>query len=382
MKAMMRHLWPEALLAVLLGSLVALTLHPYAGNPSALFHMDRPMVSSLGVPSNFVVLTVPGYDGMQYFEIARRLPLLFSKNGWLEVATTPTIAYSYQRLLLPTLAFALAAGRDAWLPWSFLAINLGSLLLAGWWMLRSAIKPLYVFALALCPAATIGLHFSLAEPLTLGLLTAFLLRFERRHRMYTIDTVLLALLVLTREVNILFIGVLLLFFLAKKRWSEAMLMSIPIAAFLALHSLIYAIFHEIPFLWSTGKHALPFSAVATLLTGGYGFNRLTLTSIALVLVFILPTLVWLLLDLWKRRSVEFLPVASLAFIGVMMLLPDHIWGSITSIGRVITPIYPLVLLYAAKRDTLLPRLIATALLLLGLGIGVALAVITHPHTFS
>ncbi len=360
-------------LTAILGFFLLLNIHPYGNNITALFHLDQTTAETLGVPKGFIVLTVPGYDGEQYYEIARSLP---------HVIDSPTIAYSYQRFLLPLAAHLLAFGHITLLPWAFLIINVGSLLLMAWLMLRREVKPLYVFALALSPAALIALHFNLAEPLSLLLLTAFLLRgsYTKKH-IDRIDILLLSLLVLSREINIVFVAVLLAYFFFKKQWRNALLLVIPVCSFLALHGLIYAMFHEIPFLWSTGKHTLPLLAPWNVLIGARGYNVYTLSSIALLLGFVVPALLWVGLEI-KRRGWEFLTLGSFVFLLLMLSMAPDIWGSITSIGRVITPVYPLTVLALAKRDTAGARMITVSILLLGLGIGFGLGLIHHPYSLS
>jgi hypothetical protein len=378
-----RFHWPLACLLIALCCLLFLTLRPYANNASALFHIDRETAQTYGVPTQVVLLTVPGYDGEQYYEIARHMGDVFHPSRWPQIAAHPTQAYSYQRFLLPLLAYALSLGHDTWLPSVFLFIQIASLLaIAVTVLLSYPRQPLYALALALCPAALIGLHFSLAEPLTLALLTLFLVRFINHTRLQTLDVLLLALFVLTREVNILFIGLLLVYVLWKRRWQDAFLMIIPIVSFLALHTLIYEIFHEIPFFWSTDKRTLPLMAIWNVLRGAQGYTAYTLSAIALFLGFVLPATLWTLWNLWKKTMPVFLPLFTLIFLCVMLAMPGHIWGSITSIGRVITPVYPLFLLSAVERDTLTARLLALAILVLGVGIGVALAIMPHPFVLS
>ncbi|HVW67157.1 MAG TPA: hypothetical protein VHA78_05535 [Candidatus Peribacteraceae bacterium] len=376
--------WPLIVLAAALATVLALTLAPYGWNPSALFHLDQSTANQYGVPKGFVVLQEPGYDGEQYYEIARSMPKIFDPSNWRSLATHSTIAYSYQRFLLPLTAFVITLGRDSALPYAFLLINVAALIGACAILLRfRPRRPLYALALALCPAATVGLHFSLAEPLTLLLITAFLVRFDGRERLGTWDIVLLSLFVLSREVNILFVGFLLLYMLYRKRWQDAFLLLVPLLTFLTLHSLIFRIFHEIPFFWSTGKSTLPFGAIIPLLFGHAGYNMLTFSSIALFCGFVLPAVVWTAAISWKeRRSAPFLPWATFIFLCVMIMMPDHIWGSVTSIGRVITPVYPLFLITAAKHDTLPVRLIAVAVLVIGCVAALGLASIHHPFTLS
>ncbi len=386
----LQRYWPVTLVAIILVAIVAITVRPYRGNVSALFHRDAQMETVHPSLPNFVILDVPGYDGMQYYQIARMLPMVADPAQWPAVAGTLPLSYAYQRILLPIVGYALAFGNVELFPWTFLLINLLSLIGVAFVMLRW--KPeakIEALALALSPAALIGLHFSLAEPITLLLLTLFLVRYIRSERIGLFDVLFLSLAVLAREVNILFIGLLLTWSLLapqvwkpalqNHKWKNVLLLLIPIAVFLAWHSIIYQIFGNIPFLMSADKRTLPFGAIIDIFMGVQGYNQLTFSSMALFLGFVAPALLWLLISIAKKRRIDFLEFACLAFLGLMSMMAWHIWGSITSIGRVITPIYPLFLVYAATRRTLPGRLISAAILILGLAIGIALAVNVHPY---
>lgn len=372
--------WPSKLLIVILALLVFGTLLPYGGNPSALFHMDKELARGNVLPGGFVLLDVPAYDGAQYYHVARNVPKMTDVSQWKFLRMEIPASYGYQRFLLPFLAFAVSLGQTEALPNAFLAINVACLFGAFELLRRRGMKPLYGFALALCPAALIGLHFSLAEPLTLVLMTAFLLLFGRTEKIGPAEAGLLSLLVLTREVNVLFAGFLTAYLLARRQWKNAAYSLVPLAVFVAFHAFLYVIFHDIPFLESGGKNAFPFQAIVALLTGAYGYDLHTFTSIALFLGFVGPAILWVGSELWTRRTFAFLPCALFAFLLLMTMMPDIIWGSITSIGRVITPVYPLFLVYAAHRDTRPARLITWAILGLGLASGIGLALIVHPFT--
>ncbi len=380
------------LFAAVVACVLALALAPYRGNVTALFHMDRSLASLDTLPPRFVVLDGPGYDGMQYYQIARNIPAMLAPSRWTELtANEPPGLYAYQRFLLPLTAFVLAGGQGGLLPYSFLLINLAALILVFAVVLRTTGKPLYAFALALCPAAMVALHFSLAEPLTLLLLTLFLRRYTKQERLSWIDIVLLSLIVLSREVNILFIGGTLLYSLGRRRWRDALLLCIPIAVFLALQTWILLIFGQMPFFLSAAKRDVPFVAPVRLLIGGR-YNQYTLSAIALLLLFVVPTVCLVIRDVWRERSnvdcrishvsLPFLHVMLLGFLFVMLAMPDFIWGSITSIGRVITPVYPLFTTYALLHDRPIDRLLAGVVLLLGLATALGLALSLHPYTLT
>lgn len=379
MRTQISRIWLPFALFLVLATFTALTVAPYGNNLTALFHMDTLLADQHPMPKGFVILDIPSYDGAQYWQIARNIPKIFSPALWSDLAAASPGPYAYQRILLPAFAFMLAMGQDALLPYAFLLIQFFCLL--GTYALivrRFPQAKLYACALALSPAALIALHFSLAEPLTILLLTAFLLRTQDRARLTAFDILLLCLLVLTREVNILFVALFFLYCLFKRRWHDGALLLIPAGVFLGWHAVIYGIFHAIPFLWSTEKNAWPFQAILELLLGKYGYNHYTFSSIALALFFVLPAILWTAVYIFRKRDTSFLPIATLAFLGLMTLMPNHIWGSITSIGRVITPVYPLFLLTVLQRDSRITRMVALAILLLGCAAGLGLAFSFHP----
>jgi len=375
--------WPVLLPILGLAALLVLNLQPYGGNVTSFFHLDTLVDENKPVPDGFVILQVPAYDGAHYYQIARSMPMFANPDRWPELRAQPTLSYAYQRFLLPLLAYVLSLGQEPLLPYIFLLINLVSIVLASWVVLRATKKPLYAWAIAFCPSAMVALHFSLAEPLTLLILALFLTRFAARgEKLHWTDVVLLSLLVLSREVNILFVGFLTVYLLFKRNFRDVLWMAIPIAVFVAFHGLIYAVFENMPFLTSADKRTFPFQAVLELLAGKQGYNHLTLTSIPLFLFFVLPGILW---SGWlgcTKKDWSFLAIGTFVFLLLMGTMPDYIWGSITSIGRVITPVYPLTLLLAAKHDTPIARFIAFAALFIGLAGGVALALNHHPFVLS
>lgn len=370
-------------IACALLAIVALNVVPYRWNPTIFFHLDAAMHERQPVPPGFVVLDVPAYDGAHYYQIARNIPKMMQPSSWAYLRTLPTYSYAYQRFLLPLAAFTLSLGWEAALPYAFLFLNLAAILIACSLVLTRTAKPLYALGIALCPSAMVALHFSLAEPLTLAILALFLTRFSRNdERLDMLDILLLSLLTWSREVNILFAGLLCAYLVWKRQWKDAVLATIPLLAFTALHGWIWLIFGNLPFLTSAGKRTLPFEAMIALVTGGYGYNRLTLTSIPLAALYVAPALCWVAWMIIKNKDRTFLAIGSLAFLGLMTTMPDYIWGSITSIGRVITPVYPLTLLLAAKHDTPFARYVGAIIPLIGLGAAIALALVHHPYTLA
>jgi hypothetical protein len=379
MKSAVLRYWPVSVATLAIGIVLTLTLMPYGMRPSVLFHLGAIQERSHPLPEGFVVLDVPSYDGAQYYGIARNMPLIARPSRWDQLQHLNPTSYAYQRFLLPKTAWILALGQTTWLPFSFLLINIASLIGAAYIFWRSTKSSLGTFALVFSPAAMVGLHFTLAEPLTILLITLFLTRFMRnREQLEWLDVVLLALLPLSREVNVLFCGLLWLYLLWRRKWTSAAWAMIPFLTFFLLHGWIYAVFNELPFLMSADKRTLPFEAMLTLIFGGYGINRLTLTSIPLALFVVIPGLLWTGWLIVKNRDRSFVAIGSFVFLLLMTTMPDHIWGSITSIGRVITPVDPLLLLTATRNKSRMSLWLTAMILVIGLGAGLSLASVIHP----
>ena len=367
-----------SLLLIILAALLTITLAPYGFRPSALLHIDTTIALQHPPPPGTVVLKVPGYDAMGYYQIARTFPAIFLPSQWRNLRMFSPASYAYQRILLPAVAFIFSAGNTSALPSVFLLINILAISVTFLLVQRKFSNPLYAFALALCPAAMVALHFTLAEPLTLLLSTIFLLRMRRSETMESIDVLLLSLLVLSREVNVLFALFTLLYLFLKQKWRSAGLAVIPLIVFGIWHTYMYLIFHSWPFFISTGNRNIPILSIFLILIGKKPYTLLTTTSIALFLGFVLPVLLHTLWQIAYKRDRSYFPVMLLLFLGIMITMSDNIWGSITSIGRVITPVYPLAILYSAQRNNIYDRLLCQTLIIIGLVTAVGLGLIVHP----
>ncbi len=376
-----KRYWPIAILALVLATIILMNIRPYDRNITAIFHMDHVIHGQHPMPKNFVILDVPSYDGAQYYQISRNIPTVFQPSRWHELRNTSPVSYAYQRFLLPLCAFIISLGQETSLPWAFVLINVAALLLTATLVLQDR-KPLYAFALALSPTAMVAMHFTLAEPLTLLLITLSLLRIEKTKNIDALTLLFLSLVVLAREVNILFILFLLGYSLLKTRWLDALKLLIPVLSFLILHGVIYLIFGDIPFLISAAARQLPGLAAYDILVGNRGYDRYTLSAVALLLGFVLPALFWTGREMLRTKTLDLLTLGAFAFLCLMLIMPDYIWGSMTSIGRVITPVYPLTVLALSRRDMLSSRLLALSILLLGIGTALGLALQIHPFTLA
>lgn len=375
-----RRFWPVLVVFVVLAGVLVLELKPYDFRLTAVFHMDARTATGNPMPKDFVILSIPSYDGAQYYQVARNIPRVVNPGRWDELLHRNPGSYAYQRFLLPLLAYVLSFGNAFLLPFTFVGINMLALLGVAFLLLKNGVKPLYAIALALCPAAMLAMHFTLAEPLTMLLIAFTLLRYRKHGAFGPWEIAALSLAVLAREVNILFVLYLAGWSALKLRWKDVALLIIPAAVFAGFHAVLFGIFGNIPFFTSTGARQFPGSAAFDLIIGRSGYDAMSFSSLTLIALFVLPGIVFALHDIWKRRDVDVLSLGALAFFCLMLIMPKYIWGSITSIGRVITPVYPLTVLLLASRDSAITRTLAAGILFLGLVTGIGLALIVHPFT--
>lgn len=380
---MRKTILPLGLLLGFLSLILLVTIKPYGWNLTAMFHMDHIIADVHPLPRGFVMLGVPSYDGAQYYQVARNIPAFLNPSRWSSIDASPPGSYAYQRFLLPLAARIASLGNDRALPVAFISINilalLGTLIVVLRWKPHN---PLYALALTLSPTAAVAMHFTLAEPLTLLLITAVIIRYRKYGSIGLSEIILLSLAVLCREVIILLVAFFVGYSILRKRWRDVLLLMIPVLVFLGLHTWIYLVFGDVPFLISAGAKEFPGAAATKILLGIKGYDRYSLSAIALFLGLVLPATFWSAWQLIRTWSLKFLPLGALAFLCIMLTMPGYIWGSITSIGRVITPMYPFLILSCAERDTWPARLLATSTMILGIATSIGLALMMHPFTIT
>lgn len=361
-------------------SLVFLATRHYGGDVSALLHMDVRFGERHRVPAGIVLYKDAGYDGMLYYQVARDIPALFSGTE-----TSLDSPYRFQRVLLPLLAYFLTAGKETLLPYALLFINLiaalGALALTFSMTKKKNIHSLTVVA---NPAVLVGILFSLTEPLSLFFIVLFFHAWRRNDQKLNATAIgALTLSLLARETTVFLIGLLFLWFLFHKYWRDALFVVIPFFLFFVWQAILIFRFGSIAFQANSNIVDFPLSGPLTLLQ--WSFQDLSvyrLSSLSFLLFFILLCVA--LGREWREKKKR---VGALCFLlsglcAVMLTLDAHIWGVITSIGRVVPPLYPLYALYAAERDTWVERLLSTLLIAVSVTAALGIALIRHPFTVS
>src|SRR3954469_20212625 len=180
----LRYAWLP-LLVVVLGyvGVTIVALRPYDFNPTGPIRIGTMLPAEGFWTPNTRVEPGVGYDGQWFFYLAHD-PLLRQPDpeSFLDLP-----AYRYARILYPTLAWMLALGQPAALPWSMLAVNLLAVVggtVACYDLLRQLGGNRWlVLAYAFSPPILLGVTATLAEPTSIALVVAGLaLALRSRHR--------------------------------------------------------------------------------------------------------------------------------------------------------------------------------------------------------
>jgi hypothetical protein len=263
-------------------------------------------------------------------------------------------AYRYQRILYPMAVRALALGYERALPWTMIAINLGSLATS-----VAIVEALLVDCGAnRWYALTVGLYggqlfpalVGLADPLALCLALAAMLVYARGRPLWS--AALFALAVLTKETMWIVVVAYLVYALRGGQFRQGLVMG-------AAVGVPFALWQGVLYLWlgeigiraggagATSFHVVPFGALLSL--ARVGWDVLALFAALLVPVIVVPT-VWAILA--GGRSVfagENHPWTwALLFVALVIpFLPASTLLDLSAIPRFTSPLVALTILYAA-----------------------------------
>lgn len=368
------------LTAVALLFLVFLGVRHYGGNVSGLLHMDVPFGEAHQVPPGVVLYTDAAYDGMLYYQVARDLPALV--RGEQPSLDSP---YRFQRILLPALTYAVTLGNERAFPHAILVINL--LCVIGSLALMLAITrrvSIHALTVVLNPAALVGVLYALTEPLSLFFMMVFFWLWQRAGRRVTVfGIVALILSLFARETTVFLIGLLFLWSVWERRWKEAALLLVPVPLFILWQFALVQIMGDVGFQANGNVVSLPFGGPLQLIL--WLIEGITLYRLSGIALFGFVFLLFLAVGReWAQKRTQ---IGVLAFLlggltFTMLCMDSHMWGAITSIGRVVTPIYPVYALYAAEKDTRTERALSAVLIAVSVVAAVGIASIPHPYVIS
>jgi hypothetical protein len=367
-------------LLVLLG-LTAFGIRQYDWNMSALLHMDVPFGETHKVPAGVVLYTDAAYDGMLYYQVARDIPALITGGE-----TSYTSPYRFQRILLPLFGYILTLGNEDYFSIAFLLINIISALLVLFLMLKmTGGKVLHALTVVFNPAILIGILYMLTEPLSLLFIVAFLYIWKNKN--YTVTPLGIAILMLSllaRETTVFLIGLLILWDVWKKEWKQVLLLIIPIVLLALWQYVLELRFGAVGFQANSNIIDFPFGGPIQVFVWLAQRIKVTylLSSIGLML-FVFPLFARMCGE-WirKRTRIDILAFVLSGLTFTMITMDAHMWGAITSIGRVVTPIYAVYPLYAASRDTWVEKALSLILIIVSIIAAIGIAWAKHPYVIS
>jgi hypothetical protein len=322
-----------------------LTVHyNYGRNWTALFciRASMPVPAFLKSENLYIFPNSEGYDGQVYHLIAH--------DPWMQKGSAGAIAdvaFRYQRILVPALAWILAWGQDRWIHAAYFTVILAFVFLGVYWTARIAARigrpALWGLVFLLAPATMVSL-----DRMTVDIaLSAFAAGFAY----YTLESsdqptwkilVILACAALTRETALPIIAAYAIYLVTRKRWLQGALAAataLPAAAWYvylrrnAEPSPVTSYLDWIPFAGFGERIVHPVvyassywkSVVAT------SCDYLALAGVALALVFAMR------LALRRQWDAQSAAVYALAIAAAFVRSPS-VWQETYAFARVLTPL--------------------------------------------
>jgi hypothetical protein len=287
-----------------------------------------------------------GYDGQFYYYIARD-----PGEGWRYVDVP---AYRYQRILYPLVARALSLGHERALPWTLLAINLGSLAAS-----VAIVEALLVdCGVSRWYALTVGLYggqlfpalVGLADPLALCLALAAMLVYARRGWLW--GGGLFALAVLCKETMWVVALAYVVYLLKRGRFRPGLALG-------AIVTLPFVLWQVCLWFWlgepgiraggagATPFHVIPFGALLSLVR--VGWDVLALFAAIWLPLIVVPTLWAILAGGRSLLGGENHPWTwALLFVAIVIpFLPASTLLDLSAMPRFASPLVALTILFAA-----------------------------------
>lgn len=246
----MKRLWP-ALVVLLLGSAFTdFRLAQHGGDAAALAEIGTRFSEARPEGSE-------GYDGQFALYVAQEPD---------PAAVAPKLdepAYRYQRILYPMLARLVGLGREEWIPWTLLVVNLlahaAATFALSLYLLEHDTWPGYALLYGLWAGVFGGVALDLHEPLAYGLAAVGVWARQRGQPRWSAASLSLALF--AKESTIVFLLAAVMADLWQGRWRRTALNHGPgVLAFALWQLWLWATFGE-PGLASGGAQATPFELI-------------------------------------------------------------------------------------------------------------------------
>lgn len=190
---------PVAVVVLVLALLVGTRLASYHGDPAGFIVFGHQYEQYTHPPAGAPANSPIGYDG-QFYWIEARDPLLLHRSTFSDM-TGPGAGYHFQRPAYPALAFLLALGQIAALPWTMLLVNLlavvGITAAFAFYCHRRGWSSWWALVIGLMPGLLMPTLRDLTDTLALATALAGLLAWYSQRRWWAAG--LLTVAVLSRE---------------------------------------------------------------------------------------------------------------------------------------------------------------------------------------
>jgi len=318
-----------------------------AGNPSSLIKLGQRYIGDGALlPENANVRPETGYDGQFFFYFAQD-PLLQGKVAERGDSASPyidTLAYRYQRILLPALGWLTSAGDPDVLQWTLPLINLAAILGAGWllarFLLRRGLSPWWSLLYMLSMGVVAGTVNDLADPLATSLFIAGVVLWLEDRTAPAVAA--LAATLLAKETFLLPIAVICGLELVRHR-RAALAWTVPLAVWAAWQLYLRASIAKSPLSDDVARPGrIPFEGLARKVrevlqvdvVGAANWELMFLLMLLLVWASYLIYALRLVPELWRRRAWKrgampsreaLLPVVASAALALIPFLSVYFW---------------------------------------------------------
>ncbi|MGH2872705.1 MAG: hypothetical protein ACRDL5_09635 [Solirubrobacteraceae bacterium] len=362
---------PVLVVALVLALLIGARLADYHGNPAGFILFGRHYVQYTHPPAGAPIESPTGYDG-QFYWIEANDPLLL--HGSTVADMVGPAGYHLQRPAYPLLAYALALGQRAALPWAMLAVNvlavLGLTAAMAVFCRRRGWSVWWALVIGALPGLLMPTLRDLTDPLATATLLGALLAWRSERRWAA--AALLTVSVLSRETGAVAVAAILVeavFCCVRARHSRRELVAVlrrawppvvvPSAAYVAWQAYVrLAVPHPAGSV-SVAATAAPAGSATDFLAKlhpmlhglGTAVSSWELVTVGLMLAA-------MVVSLWLARRGMAAGVAALGLAAVLLLVPfDDQWG----LARYTAPLFGMLLIAGlAQRSRTATTLAAAA----------------------
>lgn len=291
-------------------------------------------------------------DPMAFVDYDGYFPYHIARLGFDIEETAPFMdrtAYRYQRILYPLTVRFLALGEAELVPWSLILVNIMAICAGTRFMeillVEENASGWYALVYGLYGGQILALLTSLTEPLSYTLVLASILAWKRKHVIGT--AVLFALALLTKETAIVFVGGLTLYYLQRREWRHAIIISASILPYAAYQFFLVQWLGESVIGASEPFNWIPFWG--WLIGIKQNYLAFLLLSISIVPMTIIPTVAGLILSIRSFIKKQYHPYVYFLLTNCLfiIILPYPTFREPSAIIRLTQGLVLSMLLYGA-----------------------------------